>query len=155
GLRAWRWRALLAAQQAAPYRSCLSAFCVGYLANNLLPFRMGDLVRAGALQKIEGTSGARALGTIAAERVLDILSLVFFLGVYLALATPGDHRAELEAAGWLALAGGTVLTLALIVGYYRRPSFQRVVKCSLAWFSPKLAERWSGIAGRFLEGLRV
>jgi uncharacterized protein (TIRG00374 family) len=155
GLRAWRWRYLLAAQGSVPYRSCLSAFSVGYLANNVLPFRMGDLVRVGAIQKMEGTSGARALGTVAVERILDILTLVLFLGLYLALSTPGEHRTELITAGWLALGGGLAISLALVVGYYRRPWLQRLVLRSVSWFSPRLGERLSGITGRFLEGLQV
>jgi uncharacterized protein (TIRG00374 family) len=155
GLRAWRWRCLLAAQQPVPYRSCLSAFCVGYLANNLLPFHMGDLVRAGTIQKMEGTSGARALGTVAVERVLDILTLVLFLGLYLVLVTPREHRTELMTAGWLGLAGGMVLSLALVVGHCRRLWLQRMAYRSVAWFSPALGEKLSGISGRFLEGLQV
>src|SRR5262245_39113180 len=39
-VRSWRWRLMLAAHQPVTLRSCLSATCVGYLANNILPFRL-------------------------------------------------------------------------------------------------------------------
>src|SRR5262249_53078320 len=63
-VRAWRWQYLLAAQQCVTRRACLSATCVGLLANNLLPFRLGDLVRVEALRQLAGGSGARILGTV-------------------------------------------------------------------------------------------
>src|SRR5262245_41460597 len=115
-LRAWRWQYLLAAQQRVTKRACLSATCVGLLANNLLPFRLGDLVRVGALRQLAGGSGGRILGTVAVERILDIMTLVFLLGAYLAFAAAGPHQAELVLAGQLALAGGTFLALMLLAG---------------------------------------
>ncbi len=153
-LRAWRWRFLLAAQGTARVRSCLSATCVGFLANNVLPFRLGELVRVRSLRQLEGIRAARVLGTVAVERVLDILTLVFLLGAYLALAG-GQHRAELLLAGQIALAGAAGVTLVLALGYWRRTWLQRLVAAPLSWVSPKLGERAAGLVGRFLEGLQV
>jgi uncharacterized protein (TIRG00374 family) len=153
-LRAWRWRFLLAAQGTVRLRSCLSATCVGFLANNVLPFRLGELVRVRSLRQLEGIRAARVLGTVAVERVLDILTLVFMLGAYLALAG-GRHRAELLVAGQVALAGAAGVTLVLALGYWRRTWLQRLVAAPVSWVSPKLGERVAGLAGRFLEGLQV
>jgi uncharacterized protein (TIRG00374 family) len=154
-VRSWRWKYLLAAQQDVGLRSCLSATCVGFLANNILPFRLGDLVRVGALKQLEGACGARVLGTVLVERVLDILTLVFFLGGYLACAAAGEHQAELIFAGQLALAGGAVLTAMLVVGYWRRAWIQRLIAAPFAWLRPSLGDKVAGLAGKFLEGLQV
>src|SRR6516162_998657 len=116
-VRSWRWRLMLVAHQPVKLRSCLAATCVGYLANNILPFRLSELVRVGVLKRLEGVSAARSLGTVAVERVVDTLTLVLFLGVYLTLASGGEYRTELVTAGWLALTGGLVLVLALGVSY--------------------------------------
>jgi uncharacterized protein (TIRG00374 family) len=155
GFRSWRWRFLLAAQQDVSVRSCLSATCVGLMANNVLPFRLGDLVRVGALRQLERANGARVLGTVAVERILDILTLVFFLGAYLALVSAGPHEAELLAAGVLALAGGSFLALVLVVGYLRRAWLQHVLAAPARWVSPGLGDKAAGLVGRFLEGLQV
>jgi uncharacterized protein (TIRG00374 family) len=154
-LRSWRWRYLLAAQQDVRLRSCLSATCVGFLANNVLPFRLGDLVRVGALKQLEKANGARVLGTVAVERILDILTLVFFLGAYLALASAGPHQAELMTAGLLALAGGVFLALVLVVSYWRRAWLQRLFAAPVSWVSPRLGGKVGELAGRFLEGVQV
>lgn len=153
--RAWRWRYLLVAWKRVRPQSCLSATCVGYLANNVLPFRLGDVVRGGVLGKLEGISTARALGTIAVERVLDILTLVFLLGAYLAFAAGGPHAAELFLAGQLALGGGVFLSLLLLAGYWRRQQVQRLFAAPVGWFSPKLGDKLNALAGRFLEGLQA
>jgi uncharacterized protein (TIRG00374 family) len=153
--RGWRWRYLLAAQQDVRLRSCLSATCVGFLANNVLPFRLGDLVRVGALAQLEKASVGRVLGTVAVERILDILTLVFFLGAYLAVAAAGPHQAELMAAGVLALSGGLFLSAVLVAGYWRRGWVEQAFAAPARWVSPGLGDRVAGLVGRFLEGLQV
>jgi uncharacterized protein (TIRG00374 family) len=153
--RSWRWKYLLAAQKDVRLRSCVSATCVGFLANNILPFRLGDLVRVGALRQMEKASAARVLGTVAVERILDILTLVFFLGFYLALSSAGPHQAELMTAGLLALGGGLFLTAVMVVGYWRRRWLQRLFSAPARWISPALGDKVSALVGHFLEGLQV
>jgi uncharacterized protein (TIRG00374 family) len=154
-LRAWRWRYLLAAKQDVPVRSCLSATCVGFFANNVLPFRLGELVRVRSLRQLEGISAATVLGTVAVERIFDILALVFMLGGYLVLTSAGQHTAQLIVAGQVALIGGAVLSVGLAVGYWRRRWLQRLIATPLAWLKPSLADKAAGLAGRFLDGLQV
>jgi uncharacterized protein (TIRG00374 family) len=155
GLRAWRLRHLLAAQGEVRLRACLSATCVGYMANNVLPFRLGELVRVRSLRQLSGIRAAKVLGTVAVERVLDILVLVFMLGLYLAFTAGTGHRAELLVAGQVALALAVGPALLLALGYWRRQWLQRLVAAPLSWISPRLGERAAGLAGRFLEGLQV
>src|SRR5262249_49675197 len=135
--------------------SCLSATCVGYLANNILPFRLSELVRVGVLKRLEGVSAARGLGTVAVERVVDTLTLVLFLGVYLTLAAGGEHRTELVTAGWLALTGGLVLVLVLVVSYRWRRQCSQIAAALASRLSPSLGAKTSRLFGRFLEGFQV
>jgi uncharacterized protein (TIRG00374 family) len=154
-VRSWRWRLMLAAHQPVKLGSCLSATCVGYLANNILPFRLSELVRVGVLKRLEGVSAARGLGTVAVERVVDTLTLVLFLGVYLTLAAGGEHRTELVTAGWLALTGGLVLVLVLVVSYRWRRQCSQIAAALAARLSPSLGAKTSRLFGRFLEGFQV
>jgi uncharacterized protein (TIRG00374 family) len=154
-IRSLRWYHLVSAQQRVRARSCLSATCVGFLANNLLPFRLGDLVRAGALQQIDRVSGARVLATLAVERILDILTLVLFLGTYLLLAGGGAHCAELTTAGLVACGGGIFLAVLFVIGYRSRDWFARALAAPAAWLNPALGSKAAELAGRFLDGLHV
>jgi uncharacterized protein (TIRG00374 family) len=153
-LRSWRWQIMLSAHQPVKLRSALSATCVGYMSNNVLPFRLSEVVRAGVLRRLEKVSAARGLGSLAVERVIDSLTLVLLLGAYLTFAA-GTHRAELLTAGGLALGGGLLLVMGLILGYRWRGSFARMVEAVFSRLSPKLGSRLAKMAGRFFEGFQV
>ena len=61
---------------------------IGFMTNNLIPARIGELVRAYLLGEREGTSKAAALGTIAVDRLFDGLTLVLMLANAIALVPP-------------------------------------------------------------------
>lgn len=46
--------------------------CIGFLANNILPFRMGELVRIGGIARSARLDFAKVTGGIAIERILDL-----------------------------------------------------------------------------------
>jgi len=98
-LRAWRWRALVSPLVVVPLNRVLSYLLVGYLANNVLPGRAGELVRSHYLGDREGASRLSILGTILVERILDVVTL-------LALTT----------AAWWATGASSQLAGLLIVG---------------------------------------
>ena len=76
GARGARWRALLGPIAALPYRRVLGYTYVGYLANNVLPARLGELYRSHALGEGEGVSRTTVLGTVVVERVVDTIMVV-------------------------------------------------------------------------------
>ena len=59
--RGLRWQRLLAPIHPVPYRRALGYLLIGYLANNLLPARLGELVRAHYLGDREGVSRTTTL----------------------------------------------------------------------------------------------
>src|SRR5437763_836156 len=52
---------------------------VGYMSNDVLPWRLGAVVRAYALPERAGVSTGATLATIAVERVFDGLTMLGFL----------------------------------------------------------------------------
>ncbi len=81
GFRSLRWRYLLLHLKPISARRLYPVVSIGYLANNILPVRLGELVRAHFLGEKEGVSKASALASIGVERVLDGLTLLFFAAV--------------------------------------------------------------------------
>lgn len=77
--RAIRWRVLLGHVLKISSRSLYPIVIIGYMANNLLPARTGELVRAYILGERHSVSKMSALGTITIERLFDGLVLVLFL----------------------------------------------------------------------------
>ena len=80
-IRAVRWRILLAPLGRTTTAQSFSALSIGYLANNALPARLGEIARVVALHRAAGIPRSGALGTIVAERLFDVLTLLLMLGV--------------------------------------------------------------------------
>jgi uncharacterized protein (TIRG00374 family) len=77
-VRAARWRALFT-PPVPPFSVALTAMLIGQTMNVFLPARSGDIPRMYWLGERGGQSKARALGTMAVEKVLDLLLLVLVL----------------------------------------------------------------------------
>lgn len=76
-LRSVRWHYLLAPVKSLPASRLFSYAVIGFMANNVLPLRAGELVRAYLLGRKEELSKTSVLATILVERVLDALTLLF------------------------------------------------------------------------------
>lgn len=81
GVRAVRWRVLLLPIGRLPMSSLVSATAIGLLANNVLPARIGEFVRAYALARREGVPTGTAFGSLFVERMFDGFALVGILYV--------------------------------------------------------------------------
>lgn len=75
-LRALRWRRILWNQKALSLKEILVPVLVGYMANNLLPARAGEVYRAHFLGSRAQMSRSGAMGSIVVERTFDGLMLV-------------------------------------------------------------------------------
>lgn len=83
-LRALRWRILLEnagveADKMPRLRHLAEIIYLSWFANALTPAKLGDLYRGWLLRKVRGASWSRAMGTIVAERLLDVLVLVVLM----------------------------------------------------------------------------
>lgn len=146
--RAGRWRALLAPVAAVAYRRVLGYTYLGYLANNVLPARLGELVRSHALGEGEGVSRTTVLGTVVVERIVDtIIVVAVAAGTVILLGVGG-----VMATGVLL---GAVFVGALVVGLvgaivlHRVPGADRLLGLAGRW--PRAVD----LAARLRQGLAV
>ena len=136
-LRSLRWQYLLSPLRRFPPSRLFHVVTVGYMANNLLPARLGEVARAYYLGRRENFSGSRALATIVVERVYDGLTLLSLAAVavpFLLLAGLVDHSGS--TARWTWILVGALAALAFIAA---------ITVLTLLAINPKL--------GRFIEGL--
>ena len=91
--RTIRWQVLLRHMRPITVRRLYPVVVVGYMANSLLPMRLGEVVRSYHVGEREGISKTAALATIFVERVLDALTLLFFIAV-IAVFVPLTGLAE-------------------------------------------------------------
>lgn len=86
-IRAWRWKSLVAPVTHTTFRSRFAAVNIGFMANNLLPARVGEFVRAYALARLEPISISASFGSLVVERLFDGVTIVGSL--VLVMAMPG------------------------------------------------------------------
>jgi uncharacterized protein (TIRG00374 family) len=84
-LRALRWRLLLREPDGAALRpnAAWHGITIGYAANNLLPFRAGEVLRAYAASRLAPVRMSSAFASVAVERVFDALTVVTSFGLAL------------------------------------------------------------------------
>lgn len=89
------WRTLL--QEKARYSDVFWTLNEGYLINNLLPFRLGEVARAFLLSKKSGLSFWEILSTIFIERIMDITYAVglFFLLLPFVVGAGGQRQSTI------------------------------------------------------------
>src|SRR5690606_28637392 len=78
-VRAYRWSVLLRPVEAVPARSLVGINAVGLMANDVMPLRTGEFVRAYALSQRTNVTKSTALATIAVERIFDGMALLAFI----------------------------------------------------------------------------
>ena len=148
-IRAARWHYLLRPLKSIPPQRLFPVLVIGYMANDILPARLGEFVRAYVLGDREKLPTAAILGTIVVERTLDgIAMLIFVIGATLFIPLdPALQRVFQIAAAvficaivvFVVLASSRSLALA-VVGTVTRPLPER----------PRLLV--TEIADRFLAG---
>src|ERR671917_826921 len=130
-LRALRWKALLAnvgysREGVRPMPSTLGLtriMYVAWFANCVTVARLGDAYRGYLLKREAGVSFAVTLGTVLAERLLDLLVLAAMMGAGVLVVFGGSLPAEATQA----LAAGLILSAVGIVGLLAMRRFRRGV----------------------------
>jgi len=150
--RAVRWSILLKPVVTISSREALPVVVIGFMANNLLPFRAGELARAYALNQRTGASKAAALATIAVERLFDgITMLAFILGAGTVVSLTSELRHVAIIAFIVFMIGIVLLTLLTVGGNFR----DRLIQIVLGPLPTTLADRVERMAESFLAGLGV
>jgi uncharacterized protein (TIRG00374 family) len=125
GFRALRWQRLLRPIASVRYPPMLGYLLIGYLANNILPARLGELVRSHYLGDREGISRAAALGTVVVERIVDLVAVVAIASVALLVLSVRGVVANAVLVGAAASALFLVV-LAIGIVAHRLPGMDRI-----------------------------
>jgi len=113
-IRALRWQILAYPIDKITIKSALSSIMIGYFGNSVLPFRMGEFLRAYVLAEKTSLNIPTAFGTIVTERILDFvgLSLLILLTI---LVYPADWISQKIIIGVVVLS----LTAFVFVFYFK------------------------------------
>jgi uncharacterized protein (TIRG00374 family) len=158
-LRAVRWKFLLVPIKDTAMRNLFPSTIIGYMANNLLPARLGEFVRAYVLGDKERLDKSAVFATLVLDRLLDgftvlILLIITLITIELPTGMEGAQK-SLEYGGYITL----VLYLFVVV-------LLAVMKKNATWMQlflgrllKPLPDRFAGkfllLFGSFVEGIRL
>jgi glycosyltransferase 2 family protein len=117
-LRLIRWRLLLRDERGQPYplAPLWHAIALGFMANNVLPLRAGELVRSYTAARLAPARFTTVFSSVAVERIFDALTVVALLTLALLTSNlPASVRVGGTSVANLARAAGIVGMLALLV----------------------------------------
>jgi uncharacterized protein (TIRG00374 family) len=140
-IRALRWKVLLApVRENTRLHSRFAAVSIGFMANNVLPARVGEFARAYAFSRLEPVSASAAFGSLVVERFLD--GVVLLLLLVIPPLTPGfpSTGALSQGLGALIFRGAIAAVAAVMVA----------LVCMALWPRAfmKVAERAAGFLPR-------
>lgn len=155
-LRAVRWRYFIQAGRPLSMDSLFSATMIGFMANNVLPFRLGEFVRPWALARRERLSKTTLLATVVVERAVDMLTLLGIFGISMIVHPIAESTDAGRLVQWGArlLVGLCVgLTLVVVAIERNRVLAQAVVRGLTGPLPGDTRERASRMLENFIEGL--
>lgn len=119
-----RWRVMLAIDKPElRWSACAGPLMASVAANNVLPFRAGDLVRAFGFNRRLGITVATSLTTLLVERLLDLLMIVLFMVGVSAFFSVDLSRYFLFGFLILSSAGFVILFLLLFPSVFKPLAF--------------------------------
>lgn len=145
-VRGLRWRLILRVQRVFPLGELMAAVFVGYMANNVLPARAGEVYRAHFLGRRAGISRSGVAASIVVERTFDGLMLAgAILFVFLAFPAEDYLGATALVTGLIFLAFATS-----ILFYVLKVNASRRAGHGLELLPGAIRKR----LGTFLQGIR-
>jgi len=145
--RTFGWRALL--KNKVPFTPPFLAINEGYLLNNILPFRLGEIGRAIIMGRISELGTFNVLSTIVMERIFDVVISAMLLLTGLALAF---EVSSAKSIVWIAMAVIVILFIFLFFLSKKQDSVQKWIdKQSIkSKFFQKFIQKYSS---DFIKGL--
>lgn len=152
--RAFRWKFMLNPIKQVPFSKLLSATCIGFMANNVLPLRLGEFARAYSLAfQDREISKSASLATIFIERMvfdLVVLLAIFGLVVYGSHLPLQDTMADGALIAIVIAIIGVVFVMALALKPERSGWF---IARLLPFLSPKVKATVEETVLKFSKGL--
>jgi glycosyltransferase 2 family protein len=115
--RAWRWQLELRPLERVPFGRLWVVTAVAYMAINLFPARLGEVVRPWLLSRRSSVSFSNVVGNLVLEKTLDSLVIVFYILVGLIAV---ENLPEWVRSGAMVPAAVAAVLVTLVILLYWR-----------------------------------
>jgi len=130
---------------------------IGFMANNVLPARLGEAVRAYSLGARSGISRSALFGTIIVERVYDSFTLLVMLWLVFLFsqAASSTEAAAVKSFGYIFLVINIGLLVLLVLLQRKTDATLRWLGRVTRWLPEKIHARTLEITEKFARGLTL
>lgn len=156
-MRAFRWRYMTQSiKRDITIGSLFASTMIGFMVNNVLPLRLGEIARPFSLSRKEDISRSAAFATIVVERVFDALSLFLISGLLVVFAPfLIDGNVALSRVLYLVLSLHILVLGFLILLRFKTPLALRLTERMIAFLPERFRRRILEVLEKFVTGLGV
>lgn len=157
-VRSWRWTYLLRPLKRISTRKAFPIVVIGYMGNNILPARTGELLRTYVLRRRENVPISGSLATIVLERAFDGVIMLSFVVINLPeLARVSGDSGLVGNLYNLAILGVIAFLMAVVLLIFMAV-YPKQTESAFEWVNQRLVpvkfrEQATQLSLRFLEGL--
>lgn len=155
--RAVRWKYLLNPLLSVKIANAYTATIIGYMANNILPARMGELVRAEVLARKENSETSIVLASLLVDRLWDGLSLVIILGIALFSVNFPSHLSSvsvgIRTGGVIAISSYVAIIILIVIVTNNKKLLFSVFSNSKAFANYRLLSKIGNFTKKFINGI--
>lgn len=150
-IRALRWECFIPLKQKIRKSTLIASVYVGYMANNILPAKLGEVVRAYILGAKENVSKTAIFASVVTERLFDVITGVVMLSIAL-IFIPNLPKTILYGAVFLFAISLVGICILVFMSVKRDISFSILNKI-LSIFPKKFSSKVNELAHNFIDGI--
>ena len=134
-VRTARWKLFINIYEKPNRRNLIQSISLGFLINNFIPFKLGDLFRAWFSGRKMKNGQALSLSTVIVDRYLDIISVGFiFVALYICRIGGADIKTSAKFYVFLTAA----LLVATVLIYLFRNIIKKIVRVIASIFNKRI-----------------
>ncbi len=162
--RAFRWKFMLAPIKDVKFKNLLAGTCVGFMANNVLPARLGEFVRAYSLSSQDkDISKSASLATIFVERMIfDLVALLLIFGSIMLfsdnlqsqLETDLEFGTKIIYGARFAIAVALIGIVSMLIVAHKPERIGQMMSKYLFFLPQKIRNMIVSIVDKFADGLK-
>ncbi|MBX3028417.1 flippase-like domain-containing protein [bacterium] len=149
--RTWRWQLELRPLERVPFGRLWVVTAVAYMAINLLPARLGEVVRPWLLSRRSSVSFSNVVGNLVVEKTMD--AVVTLLYILVGLTTIENLPAWVRTGARVPAVGAAALVGLVLLLYWRGEAF--VDRAVLRFLPERFGAGVKRVTGAIVAGMQV
>jgi hypothetical protein len=150
-MRAWRWQLELRPLEHVGVGRLWIVCAVAYMAINLLPVRLGEVVRPWLLSRRSRVTISNVIGNLVVEKTMDSICIVFYILVGLLTAT--DLPPWVRRGAWFPAIAAVLLAAVVVLVWLKGEPF--VDRWVVHYLPQRFGTALKRITRAILDGMRV